>query len=91
MIVGQRYPQLFLKPHPILGEAIGATGQTPVALALCQIIAFDKAGVHRVADGGSRLVPSAVLTQRVALVAVRRISRAVSFSCMSIESVLDDN
>ena len=37
------------------------------------------------------LVPSAVLTQRVALVAARRISRAASFSCTSIESVLDDN
>src|SRR2546426_1940 len=40
---------------------------------------------------GKVLVPSAVITQRVALVAARRISRAVSFSCTSIESVLDDN
>jgi len=39
----------------------------------------------------SGLVPSAVLTQRVALVAARRISRAASFSCTSIEAVLDDN
>ena len=39
----------------------------------------------------ARLVPSAVITQRVAQVAARRISQAVSFSCMSIESVLDDH
>jgi len=37
------------------------------------------------------LVPSAVITQRVALVAARRISRSVSFSYTSIESVSDDN
>jgi hypothetical protein len=42
-------------------------------------------------DAGRGLVPSAVITQRVALVAARRISLAVSFSCMSIESVLDDH
>jgi DDE superfamily endonuclease len=38
-----------------------------------------------------RLVSSAGITQRVALVAARRISRAVSFSCTSSVSVADDN
>jgi hypothetical protein len=39
----------------------------------------------------ANLVSSAIITQRVALVAARRISRAVSFSCTSIVSVSDDN
>ena len=45
----------------------------------------DLAGVIARCD----LVQPAGITQRVPRIAVRRISRAVLFSCMSIESVLD--
>ena len=48
-------------------------------------------GYVRAVAGEPDLVPSAVITQRVALVAARRISRSVSFSYTSIESVSDDN
>ena len=56
MIIGQRHPQLLLKPQEVLGEGLRATGQAPVTLALREIIAFDKARVHRLTDWRSRQV-----------------------------------
>src|SRR6266581_9432736 len=56
MVIGSRYPQLLLKPCEVLGEAMRATGQAPVALALREVIAFDKARVHRLTDWRSRQV-----------------------------------
>ena len=50
MLRGQRPPQLLLKPQEVLGKGMRATGQAPITLALCEIIAFDKARVHRLTD-----------------------------------------
>src|SRR5438132_8686840 len=54
MIIGQRHPQLLLKPHEVLGEGMRATGQASVTLALREVIAFDKARVHRLTDWRGR-------------------------------------
>ena len=42
MLIGQRHPQLHLKPHEVLGAGIRATGQAPGTLALREVIAFGK-------------------------------------------------
>jgi ABC-type Fe2+-enterobactin transport system substrate-binding protein len=54
MIIDQRHPQLLLKLHEVLGEGIRATGQASVTLALREVIAFDKARVHRLTDWRGR-------------------------------------
>jgi hypothetical protein len=56
MVIGQRYPQLFLKPRQVLGKTIRATSQAPITLALCEVIAFDKARVHCLTDWRGRHV-----------------------------------
>src|SRR5262245_54095309 len=54
-------PQLLLKPRQILGEAIRATGQVSITLALCEVITFDKARVHHLTDWRGRQVRRPVL------------------------------
>jgi hypothetical protein len=39
MVIGQRPPQLSLKPREVLGEAIGAPSEAPIALPLGQVVA----------------------------------------------------
>ncbi len=46
MGVSQGQPQLFFKPSQILGEAVGAAGQTTILLSLGQGIPFHKTGVN---------------------------------------------
>jgi len=45
MVVGQRQPQLSLKPREALGKAIGSPSQATIALTLSQIVTFDIAGI----------------------------------------------
>lgn len=45
MVVGQRQPQLSLKPREVLGKAIGSPSQATIALTLSQIVTFDIAGI----------------------------------------------
>jgi len=51
MVVGQRQPQLFLKPTQVLGKAVSATGQPAVLLPLREVVPLDETGIDRLADG----------------------------------------
>jgi hypothetical protein len=42
---------LFLEPGQVFGEGVRTPRQTLVALAPCQVIALDEAGVHRPTEG----------------------------------------
>jgi hypothetical protein len=43
MVVGQRQPQLSLKPREVRGEASGAPGSAPITLTLSQVVAQEAA------------------------------------------------
>ena len=44
---------MFLHPSQVFGETEDFPGQAPIALATGQVVTFNKAGVNRLADGGS--------------------------------------
>lgn len=46
---GQRYPPRLFTPRQVLGKAMRATGEAPMTRAWCEVSAFDKARLHRLA------------------------------------------
>ena len=50
VIIGDRQPELLLKPANVFRKAIRFSCQTTVTLSLCQVVSLNKAGVDCFSD-----------------------------------------